>query len=230
MTNAPVDVSGLRDYGTADIRGGPAGEVVFWLPAGDHEFALPDGRAFAVHVGPDDPAKDEFRPTTGLRVNGIDLTAGGGHSWHWDGHRVEFNGPGPFVVSGRNAATGASLFVPGGNRTEIVASNLVCSAASGLPALEVGPGARVDVEVCGSCALQGGDGGASAVVGQGARLRLRKGRGGGALDVAAGEGAPSAFAPGESGRFGEVALGRGVEADRTPGPDAGPVVRFRAGR
>ena len=228
-TNAPVEVSGLRNYGTAGVCGGPGGEVVFWLPAGDHEFALPDGRRFVAHVGPDDPVKAGFRPATGIRVNGIDLAAGGGHSWHWDGRRVEFNGPGPFVVSGRNDAVGATLSVPGGNRTEIVASNLVCTAAPGMPALEIGPGAKADFGIGGACALRGGSGAAAAVAGEGARLRLRKDPGG-TLAAEAGDGAPSAFAPGESGRFGEVVLGRGVEADRTPAPGAGPSVRIRAGR
>ena len=228
-TNAPVAVTGLRDYSTRDVFGGPAGEVVFWLPEGDHAFATADGRRFVAHVGPDDAAKAGFRPEIGVAVNGIDIAAGGGFSWRWDGRRIEFNGPGPFVVSGRAASAGVTMYVPGGNRTEITASNLVFTAGPGSPAIELGPGARLDCSLCGACALRGGAGAAAAVVAENARLRFLRGLGG-SLDLEAGKGAAAALAPAADGTPGEIALGRGVSSDRPPTPDAGPRLRMEATR
>lgn len=229
VTNAPVEVTGLRDYATRDVFGGPSGEVVFWLPEGDHAFATADGRRFVAHVGPDDVAKAGFRPEIGVAVNGTDIAAGGGFSWRWDGRRIEFNGPGPFVVSGHAASPGVTMHVPGGNRTEITASNLVFTAAPGSPAIELGRGARLDCEICGDCELRGGDGATAAVVAEGSRLSFLRGLSG-SLDLVAGDGAAAAFAPAEDGAPGEIALGRGVSSDRPPTPDSGTRIRMETTR
>lgn len=223
LTNAPVEVSGLSGYGVSDVRGDGSGNVVFWLPWGDHEFSLPDGRRFAARVAPDVPAAP-FRPATGIRVGGIEVAGGGGRDWAWDGHDVSFNGDGPFVVSGTCEDGRVSLRVPPGNSVDLVFSNLVVAAAPEKPAFAAGRGSRVDVDVLGECRLSGGAGAPAAAVGADAKLRLSPRKTGSAppmLEFRAGSGARSALGPDGDGAFGTVSLGRGFGGPPALTPDSG---------
>ena len=225
VPGAALAVSGLAGYGTRDIRSSPSGKLVFWLANGDHEFSLGDGRRFATHVGPDVAGQIEFRPATGISVDGVDAAAGGGFAWHWDGAAIEFGGAGPFVISGTGTT---SLFVPGGNKTEIVFSNLVVRAPAGVPAFRFGPGARATAVLEGRNLLVGGDGAGAVETGGKSRLKIVRGRGRASLELAAGAGAAGAVATGPDGTPGEITTGRGVESTAPRAGETAASIRFEA--